>query len=302
MYKIGIDGGGTKTSFKLYDEKDKYLKKIVKESCHPLQVSSKNAIQILKDGVHDLIKDLPADDEVLIGLGLAGYGEDKKLRTKIEKICEEALFPYDYYIFNDVRIALEGALAGEDGILVIAGTGSIALSKNENNYQRVGGWGYMLGDEGSAYWLAKEIFKHYTRQVDGREERSELVQLVKNKFNLKEEYDLISYYSNNLKNDRMKVAAQAILLKDLIELEDPVAFRLLEELTTHLTLLINTLGKDFNKEIKASYLGGVFNLGEPLFEKIEEKLASHIQLIKPVYSPEKGATLLALKEKLKGED
>ncbi|MDN6731349.1 MAG: hypothetical protein L0L39_04120, partial [Atopostipes suicloacalis] len=69
-----------------------------------------------------------------------------------------------------------------------------------------------------------------------------------------------------------------------------------------LTLLINTLGKDFNKEIKASYLGGVFNLGEPLFEKIEEKLASHIQLIKPVYSPEKGATLLALKEKLKGED
>lgn len=302
MYKIGIDGGGTKTSFKLYNQKGECIKDTVKESCHLLQVSSETAIHILKEGLKELIKDLSIDENLLIGLGLAGYGEDKSLRTKIEKVCQKALAPYEYYLFNDVSIALEGALKGEEGILVIAGTGSIALSKKENAYRRVGGWGYMLGDEGSAYWLTKEMFKHYTRQVDGREPRTQLVKLIKDKFDLEKEYDLISYLSNTLENDRRKVAEQAVLLEELLKMEDPVAFKLVEELSKHLSLLINTLGEDFHREIKVSYLGGVFNLGEALFEALEKELSHHIKLTKPVFSPEKGAVLLAQREKLKGGD
>lgn len=300
MYKIGIDGGGTKTSFKLYNEEGECLRQRSKETCHLLQVSPERAIQILREGVNELIEDLADDEKILIGLGLAGYGEDEALRLEIEKVCEKALSPHEYYLFNDVMIALEGALNGEEGILVIAGTGSIALSKKENHYRRVGGWGYMLGDEGSAYWLAKEIFKHYSRQVDGREAKTQLVELIKERFNLDKDYDLISYYSNELKNDRRKVAQQAILLEKLIDLEDPVADKLLDKLVSHLSLLINSLARDFNKDIKVSYLGGVFNLGEALFERLELELSDHLRLTKALESPEKGAVLLAEKEKLKG--
>lgn len=301
MYYIGIDGGGTKTSFKLYNEQGQCLKTTVKETCHLLQVSAETAILTLQEGVQDLIKGLARTDELLIGLGLAGYGEDEKLRVKIEQVCQQALDPYEYYLFNDVSIALEGALNGEDGILIIAGTGSIALSKKDGFYRRVGGWGYMLGDEGSAYWLAKEIFRQYTMQVDGRSEKTHLIPLVKNKLSLKQDYELITYFANEIKNDRREIAKHAILLEELIQLNDPVAFKILDQLVEHLSILISTLGKDFNQNVNVSYLGGVFNLGRALFERLDKKLAKHIQLVKPVYPPEKGAVILAQKKKVAGE-
>lgn len=301
MYYIGIDGGGTKTSFKLYDENGQCIGTSVKTTCHLLQVRSEEAILILKEGVNDLIKNIELDTDLLIGVGLAGYGEDKNLRMKIEEVCRLAFNSYEYYLFNDVSIALEGALNGENGILVIAGTGSIALSKKGDVYRRVGGWGYMLGDEGSAYWLAKEIFRHYTMQVDGRAEKTHLIQLIKNKLNLEKEYDLITYFAHELRNNREEIAKYAVLLDDLIKMGDSTAFEILNQLAEQLSLLINTLGQDFEETVKVSYLGGVFNLGNVLFERIDKKLEKHIEMVEPVYSPEKGAVILAKKKKAEGE-
>ena len=65
------------------------------------------------------------------------------------------------FLKSDVQIAIEGALDGQDGIVVIAGTGSIALSLKEGMLQRCGGWGYQLGDEGSAYWIAKKMLNAF---------------------------------------------------------------------------------------------------------------------------------------------
>lgn len=301
MHYIGIDGGGTKTSFKLYDEAGNFIKSSIQATCHPLQVNSQEAVSVLKKGVADLVAGRAIEADLLIGLGLAGYGEDKNLRTKIEKNCQQALAPYEYYLFNDVSIALEGALDGEEGILVIAGTGSIALSKKAKVYRRVGGWGYMLGDEGSAYWLAKEIFKEYTMQVDGRSEETGLVQLVKEHLALEKDYDLISYIANEIQNDRRKIAEHAVLLEELIEADDPAAFLLLEKLAKNLSQLMNTLGEDFAGRVKVSYIGGVFNLAQPLFERLDKQLASHLELVEPAHSPEKGAVMLAKKKKVAGE-
>ncbi|UJF14685.1 hypothetical protein LZ578_06485 [Jeotgalibaca sp. MA1X17-3] len=293
MYYIGIDGGGTKTSFKIFDEQENCIDSVLKPTCHLLQVSSRQATQLLKEGVNELIEKLPKEEDILIGIGLAGYGKDKFLRNEIEKVCQQAFHPYEFYVFNDVSIALEGSLNGQDGILVVAGTGSIALSKKNEEYMRTGGWGYMLGDEGSAYWIAKEVFRHYTLQIDGRAERTQLVHIVKNKLELEEEYDLISYMASKIKNDRQEIANHAIILNELILIKDPVAFEILDALASQLSLLINTLGKNFKKNINVSYIGGVFNLGEELFKRLRAKLSTHISLVEPIYSPEIGAIIKA---------
>lgn len=300
MYYIGIDGGGTKTSFKLFDESCKCIANVLGPTCHLLQVNSKKAIQILVEGVNKLLENLPISRNILIGIGLAGYGEDKTLRSEIEKVCEQAFSKFEYYIFNDVSIALEGALNGQDGILVVAGTGSIALSKKNGEYTRMGGWGYMLGDEGSAFWIAKEIFRHYTLQVDGRSEETQLVHIVKNRLGLEKEYDLISYVANQLHNNRREIAKHAIILEELILIKDPVAFEILDALTEHLSLLINTLGSNFKKDINVSYIGGVFNLGEEFFKRLKVKISTHINLVEPVYSPEIGAVIKVKNIKAKG--
>lgn len=302
MYYIGIDGGGTKTSFKIFDEQGDCIASNLKSTTHLLQVSPKEASRILTEGVNELLEEVSTEKTVLIGVGLAGYGEDKILRDEIEKVCERAFVSYEYYIFNDVSIALEGALNGQDGILVVAGTGSIAFSKRNEEYTRTGGWGYMLGDEGSAYWIAKEIFRYYTLQVDGRAERTQLVAIVKNRLGLEKDYDLISYVANEIKNNRREIANHAVILEELIAVKDPLAAEILDVLAEQLSLLINTLGKNFKENVEVSYIGGVFNLGEDLFERLRIKLSKHINLVEPAYSPEIGAVIKVKNIKAKGEE
>lgn len=300
MYYIGIDGGGTKTSLKVFDEQRRCVASTLKPTCHLLQVSSQQAIHILTEGINELLKEIPVQEKILISIGLAGYGEDKILRDELELVCQRAFTPYEYYLFNDVSIALEGALNGHDGILVVAGTGSIALSKKNEEYARTGGWGYMLGDEGSAYWIVKEIFRHYTLQIDGRAKKTQLVQIVKNRFGLKKEYDLISYVANILKNDRREIANHATILEELILVKDPVAFEILNELAEQLSLLINTLGRKFEEDVDVSYTGGVFKLGEELLKRLRVELSTHINLIEPIYPPEMGAIIKVQNIKVKG--
>lgn len=162
MY-IGIDGGGTKTKMVSYDDDGNIGQEIVLPTVHILSQTPKKCIEILKAGVEQL----DPQSVSKIGIGLAGYGQDKKIRKEIEDICLKAFKNRPFVLKSDVQIAIEGALDGQDGIVVIAGTGSIALSLKEGMLQRCGGWGYQLGDEGSAYWIAKKMLNVFCQEVDG---------------------------------------------------------------------------------------------------------------------------------------
>lgn len=295
MYIIGIDGGGTKTKFTLFDTRGNVVDSVILPSCHVLQKPDNEVVNILKVGIDKLTSLISSEESIIISAGLAGYGKNHKIKNHIEYLCEIAFSPYPYYLFNDAEIALEGALAGEEGILLIAGTGSIAISKFKNKYQRCGGWGYLFGDEGSAYWIALELFKHYTYQVDGREPRTQLVTLLKEHCKFTDDYDLIYYVTNILEKDRTKIAAHAILLGELIEVKDPVGDLILEKLAKQLARLINSLTINFENKVKVSYVGGVFLLGEKLFVAISKYLVKPVIFIKPINSPEMGAFLLIKK-------
>ena len=69
---------------------------------------------------------------------------------------------------HEATIALFGALGGADGVVVIAGTGSIAYGLNGSKSSRIGGWGYLLGDEGSAFWIALCALRQGMQGYDGR--------------------------------------------------------------------------------------------------------------------------------------
>ena len=167
MY-IGIDGGGTKTKMVSYDDDGNICQEIVLPTVHILSQTPKKCIEILKAGVEQLDQQSVSK----IGIGLAGYGQDIKIRKEIEDICLKAFKNRPFVLKSDVQIAIEGALDGQDGIVVIAGTGSIALSLKEGMLQRCGGWGYQLGDEGSAYWIAKKMLNVFCQEVDGRLEKT----------------------------------------------------------------------------------------------------------------------------------
>lgn len=292
MLYIGIDGGGTKTKMALFDDAGRKLKEIIKPSVHVLTQPREICIQILKDGVMEL----DANFQAKVIAGLAGYGEQKEVRNKIATICREAFGNREFSLYSDVRIAITGALGGGDGIVVVAGTGSIALSSKNNHITRCGGWGYQLGDEGSAYWIAKRMLALYCQQVDGRLEKTQLYYLIKEKCKLENDYDIITFI-NKLNHDRTSIASLAKLNGIAAKDNDKYALQIYKEAAYEIAVLIKTLAKNFTSPFKVSYIGGVFEYGEDYVLKPLNNYLQPLscQLVAPLYSLEYGAYLLGKK-------
>lgn len=289
MRYIGIDGGGTKTKFVLYDQEGHACKEITLGTVHFLQVSHIDAVATLKAGIDALVD---SKTDVYIVAGLAGYGQEIKARTCIENICKEAFDGYLYSIYNDVQTAISGALAGNDGMVVIAGTGSIALSMQNGEQKRCGGWGYQLGDEGSAYWIAKKMLAIFCKQVDGRLEKTPLYKEVIAHCQLQEPHDIIHYVNVDLEGSRDKIATLATIVYRAATMGDIYAIAIYQEAAKEIASLLKVLAKDFSSSVTICYIGWVFQAGAFILEPLKQELTFDCRLIKPQFPPEYGAYLL----------
>lgn len=297
-YYVGIDGGGTKTAFACMDENKKVLFECVYESCHVLQVSRDQAIETLQKGLRTIMQnvDTMSMKNTRICIGLAGYGKNQVLRRKIEDVCQKSFEGYSYSIQSDADIALYGAFHGKDGILLISGTGSIGYAKIRNQKYRCGGWGVQLGDEGSAYWIAKRLLEVFTKQVDGRYEETRLKAYVCDKLNLNDSYDVITLLSDSKYQNRHIFAQFAMYVYDLAKENDPYALQIYDDVAKELSLLANTLSRNFNESVEVSYAGGVWKGNQFLVNAFKKYCNGNITLKDPLFSPVIGACYLAMEQ------
>lgn len=180
-YYIGIDGGGTKTKFDLFDSDKNSIASITTPTIHPAQASFKEVVSVLNTAKEKLLANINDRDYVLkVGAGLGGYGINADYRKKLED--EFSTVFEEFKLYSDAYAAMLGALAGEDGILMIAGTGSIALAKVGDETFRCGGFGYRYGDEGSAYSIGKALISRALKEADGRLDKSIISDLVADYF------------------------------------------------------------------------------------------------------------------------
>lgn len=287
MNIIGIDGGGTKTKFTLFNESGEIVSETSGPSCHVLQSDKETAIHILREG----IKQLNPRDVSLISAGLAGYGQNPLYRKKIEEICDEA-FDTPYILHSDLETAFEGALDGRDGIVVIAGTGSIACSRKDGKTRRCGGWGMNLGDEGSAWHIAKMLLNEFTKQSDGRKAKTVLYEMVRRALNLKEDYELIAVMNDTVRGSRTETAKLAKTAYEAALAGDEAALSIYRRAADEIANMIKTLQEDFGGETEVSYIGGVFQAQELILDPLRAQL-KNCTLQAPVHKPEFGAYLLA---------
>ncbi len=291
MQYIGIDGGGTKTKIVLFDEEGRSLKELILPTVHILTQKKEKSVQILREG----LQQLDPQETAVVGVGMAGYGQQANLRHEIEDMCQKAFGKRKFVLDSDVRIAVEGALNGKNGIVVIAGTGSIALSICDGVMHRCGGWGYQLGDEGSGYWLAKRMLQIFCKQADGRLPKTQLYDILMKECHLDNDYEIISYM-NSLNQDRTKIASLAYINGLAAKNNDVYALQIYQEAALELAELICLLSKDLKKPVCVSYIGGVFeNVKQYIIPYLEKELHDQCLFISPIYTPEYGAYMLAKK-------
>ena len=283
-YYIGIDGGGTKTKFDLFDSDKNSIASITTPTIHPAQASFKEVVSVLTDAKEKLLANINDSDYVLkVGAGLGGYGINADYRKKLED--EFSTVFEEFKLYSDAYAAMLGALAGEDGILMIAGTGSIALAKVGDETFRCGGFGYRYGDEGSAYSIGKALISRALKEADGRLDKSIISDLVMNYF---DNIGINMVATSDFSRD--KIAGLAAAASKYVENSESVRDIFLAA-AKEISLHIKAIGKNFEsgKRVRLSYIGGVFR-SEYILECIKE-MNQGIELVAPIYPPEKGSIL-----------
>jgi N-acetylglucosamine kinase-like BadF-type ATPase len=161
-----------------------------------------------------------------ICLGIAGVDRPRDAEA-IRGIMRRIGFKSHVLVVNDALIALTAGAGEDPGVVVIAGTGSIAYGRDaRGRAARSGGWGYLLGDEGGGFWIGRAALAAVVRQSDGRGPTTLLTQLVLDQMHLQSPADLIHVlYDRGFQ--RHAVAAIASVVRQAADAADGVASEIL---------------------------------------------------------------------------
>jgi N-acetylglucosamine kinase-like BadF-type ATPase len=189
MVVLGIDAGGSRTTGLLAGPDGA----IVASARGPgANLQSAGELEVEKV-LHQVIEDTLGDGAARpagICLGMAGVDRPDDARI-IRGILARIGYRAKVLVVNDALIALEAGLPGAAGIVLIAGTGSIAYGRDDRGRAaRAGGLGHILSDEGSGYWLGREALRAVVRAGDGRGERTALTGAVLRHYGAAEPADL----------------------------------------------------------------------------------------------------------------
>lgn len=165
-------------------------------------------------------------------LGLSCHTESAATSAE-QTACARRLFTVPVDTLNDVHVAFVGALAGRAGVLALAGTGSMTWAGDGHGLnRRCGGWGDIVGDEGSGYWLGREALTETTRWLDGRSEARGFAEAVLARVGVAGA-GLIGWIAA-LEHRRAGIAALATTVGDLAAAGEPTAERLVARAAEHL--------------------------------------------------------------------
>lgn len=199
-YIIGIDGGGTKTLSVLYDLHGNEIARVLGGFSN-FSINEVEALQNILDTIEKLVQKIESKAyELFIELGIAGATKMKNKGVE-EKIAKQ--FNAQVRLDTDAMIGLYSVKKEADQavILAIGGTGSAVITLNGETINTIGGYGHLLGDEGSAYHLVISAFKNLIYESEHNLGFSPLSKLILKEIKGQSEADIIAYIYNKNKGD-----------------------------------------------------------------------------------------------------
>jgi len=295
-YIIGIDGGGTKTVGILSTETGKPLAQVRSGPANYHVVGEAATQAVLESTVKALCNKagIPPTSPIHFCLGMAGLGraEDRKV---IGQICDEISINQPI-LTHDAHIALIGGTGKQKGVIVISGTGSIVYGINlQGEEARAGGWGYLLGDEGSGYDIAIKGLRAVARAADGRGSLTQLTNRILNSLELNEPNELIRWVHAASRN---VIAQLAEIVFQVAETGDTLAEQIVNSAADELAGAVDVVIKrlEFTVPFDVVLSGGNL-VHQPMFAN---KLCCRLgtitaaaSVVLPRHEPAYGAVLLA---------
>jgi len=196
QYILGVDGGGTKTLGVLYDWEGNEIRRSVSGFSN-FSVDESKTIKHLMDVLNDLYD----PNIVMINMGIAGYSNYQNKASLLKSLSDK--FQCNISMVTDAEIALNSIKRNRDNpvVMVLGGTGSVVIYENHDHMKMIGGFGHLLGDEGSGYHLAITALKQVINQFEEGKLISPLSSSLLVEINAENYADIKNFVYNNQKSD-----------------------------------------------------------------------------------------------------
>ena len=284
-YIIGVDGGGTKTEVAAYNLMDEKIAASTTGPANPAvdyNLAEKNILLGLSQCLHS-INTKGAEGECRgIYMGIAGI-EVKDNKSRLEEQIRKA-FRCHVIGVHDAELAHAATFYGNDGIITIAGTGSVSYGRYKGNTHRTGGWGHVLGDEGSGYWIALEALKRMTLEEDLGMKVSTLSQQMMTYLGIHSVAGMKDFVHASGKYD---IAATTTAVVKAAQEGDEEALKILARAGQELAVMTERLYKKLEicSPVEIGFSGGILRNVRQVRESFRAHLESNLDSIKILEDP-----------------
>ncbi len=297
-YFLGVDGGQSSTIAVIGDARGRIAGWATAGACNHVGAAEGRAkfLRVMRECVCQAASRAGIGSEKpafkAACMGMSG-GPDDKAGLLGELFDSERIV-----VTHDAKIAWAGATEGAPGVVVIAGTGSIAYGENaQSEYARAGGWGYVYGDEGGGFDIARQAIRAILREHEGWGPRTALTPALLEVTGAENANDAL-HRLYKVEWPRARVAELAMTVDRIASEGDPVAADILRYSGQQLALLAASVRRqlwgDDHAPVCASWIGGVFG-SEMLLDRFRTLvgLDGTLHAVPPKRSPAAGALILA---------
>lgn len=285
---LGIDGGGSKLLVALADQSGQVIQTARGGGVNPMDNP---------DWRSELQKHIePFRNEgrlAGVAAALPAYGEVAQISRLLEEFVDMSFPRAVRRVLNDVDAAHLGAFAGKPGILILSGTGSMAWARDaQGQASRAGGWGDLIGDEGSSYWIGRRVLNRVSQSFDGRSKPTDLAKAIFDtlQLDLSTPMDSLCAWAASLDKPRSGIATLARVVGQCADQGNSDAIELLENAAEELAKHYFAVAKKGMEHTDWTYAGGTFS-SPVLLSALERRIGR--PAVAPKLSPIGGALLAA---------
>ncbi len=285
-FYIGVDGGATKCIVRVEDEEGRLLGQELSGPAS-IRISVQQTWQSILTALNQILQkhnlSLTQKDKVFhAGMGLAGC----EIKEAYDTFIKQSHHFKTLVVSSDSHTACLGAHAGQNGAIIIAGTGVVGFQLEDERISRVGGWGFPHDDEGGGAWLGLQGISHTFKYLDGREQSSALAEEIFNHFSENQEH-MVSW-ANQANSTAFAELAPIVIAN--AKRNDQAALNMMKQAAYAIEKVSDALRAEQNHEqvLPCALLGGV---AAALLPYLNSSLRSRLR--QPALTPDAGAVLLA---------
>jgi N-acetylglucosamine kinase-like BadF-type ATPase len=273
MHYLGIDAGASATQWALINENG-VVKSGVQEAMDG-HLYRQTSVDRMKKVLSEIAQEISGIKVSSVYMGITGVLHDGSIESEIAGV-----FDCQSTVVSDIELAYRANFSAGEGILLYAGTGSVAYAIDQSGQvHKIGGWGYLLGDEGAGYWIGKEAIRFALFQLESKKTilKGSLSDQV---LNAMQAHDWETVKTFVYAKDRSEIAALSRIVDFAATSGDADAVSILNKAAAHLAELVDRIDKNLErKSLPVKFTGGISG-SKSLYSELEKFLRMRVSISK----------------------